>query len=71
MDKSKPTTKQYGVWETDGECSYWTLHDTIEDAVSSQGGGKVEVYRLTARTIGTFKSAVKCVRIRKRKRSKK
>jgi hypothetical protein len=66
----KPKSVQYGVMlDVDGDVGYWSLYETVEDAVSDQGDG-TEVYRAEFKPIGRFKRAVKIQRIKKRKKKK-
>lgn len=62
---------QYAIWNDEEDGQFWELFDSIEDAVDGRSGGPVEVYRMEARHLGRFKRAVKTVRVKRRKRSRK
>lgn len=63
-------TKQFAVWdesdvdENDPDSQgYWSLFDTLEDAVSTYGDG-VEVYTANFRKAGTFVRKVEMVKVK-------
>lgn len=69
--------KQYAIWQDEqfdekGEVidgGYWSLYDSIADAIGSEGDG-AEVYVLRAKFAGRYKVITKTQRMRIRKKRK-
>lgn len=55
----------YGVWQDGEDEKYWSLYDSIEDAIGSENSDGTEVYELKPVCLGTFKSVAKLVKIKK------
>ncbi len=64
----KPKLEQFGVWEVDGagtdQYGYWKQYDNLEDAVSENGDG-TRVYKIQAKSVGTFRRSVVMERVKK------
>jgi len=69
-DKNGIPKKIYLVWQEkdDGEEKYFTIYNTIEEAVSVEHGewenGEVEVYEASPKFIGTYRLTTKTVKIK-------
>lgn len=72
MNEPKPKV-QYSVWEEDAsdedQGGFWSMFDTIEDAVSNRPNG-ANVYRFTPAFAGRFKRSAVVVRLKKLKKAK-
>lgn len=65
---------QYAVWDdssSDPGEHFWMSYDSLEDAVASNDGGAVEVYKAEYEPMGVFEMAPKkVVKVKKAKGSK-
>lgn len=61
------TTKIYLVWNDDVDEQFWSLYDSIADAISDKGNG-CEVFLAKPKRLGNFKSVNKIIKVTKRKK---
>lgn len=69
---SVKTTIQYGVWQEPSatDTGYWSMYESIEDAVSAEGDG-TEVYKFDGVRLGKFKRSYSLQKIKKKKAKRK
>ena len=70
-DQTEKPKKLYLVWNDSDEYQYFEQFDSLEDALSSQGNQKTEVFIASIRRLGEFKREMRCIRVKPRKKAKK
>lgn len=58
MNKNK---EFFVVWQGGADEQFWNQYDSLEDAVSNEGGKCVEVFSCTPKALGLYDSDVKIV----------